>query len=238
MTDHTSPEGKKVKVKAMFDTIAYRYDFLNHFLSLGIDIYWRNRLLSLAKKLKARQILDVATGTGDLAITLTKCKPEHITGIDISEGMLTFGRQKLEKKGLNNIISLQFGDSEAIPFPDASFDLVTAAFGVRNYENLIKGLSEMNRVLKPGGTVMILEFSTVTNPLWKLMFNFYFRWLLPLMGRLISRHDFAYRYLPESVGSFPYGKEFMDILSSVGCEKVRQIRLSGGIATIYTGERK
>lgn len=238
MSQQPNKGGKKARVRDMFDDIAHRYDFLNHFLSLGIDIYWRKRLLRLAKKVKPRQILDVATGTADLAITLTACHPDHITGIDISKGMLEIGEKKIQKKGLSQLISLQQADSEAIPFNEGSFDLVTAAFGVRNYEDLRQGISEMNRVLKPGGQILILEFSQVTNPFWKILFSFYFRWLLPLIGRLISRHDFAYRYLPESVGLFPYGNEFMDILSSVGCENVRQIRLSGGIATIYAGERK
>lgn len=222
----------------MFDTIAYRYDFLNHFLSLGIDIYWRNRVLKLVNKISPAQILDVATGTGDLAISLSKCNPQHITGVDISEGMLHIGRQKISKMGLNSLISLQSGDSEALPFTDCTFDLVTAAFGVRNFENLEKGLNEMIRVLKPGGTIIILEFSTVTNPLWKIIFTVYFKGILPLLGRMISRHDFAYKYLPESVGIFPYGEEFLKILNSVGCGDPRQIRLSGGIATIYTGVRK
>jgi demethylmenaquinone methyltransferase / 2-methoxy-6-polyprenyl-1,4-benzoquinol methylase len=232
------PGEKKEKVRDMFDRIAYRYDFLNHFLSMGIDIYWRNRVLRLAKKAQPSDILDVATGTGDLAITLSRCQPCHITGIDISEGMLNVGRQKIEKLGLTSVISLQQADSESLPFNDHMFGLVTAAFGVRNFENLDRGLEEMGRVLKPGGQVIILEFSTVTNPFWKILFSFYFRWLLPLIGRMISRHDFAYRYLPESVGSFPYGAQFLEKLSTAGFENTRQIRLSGGIASIYTGDIK
>ncbi|MHC1708505.1 MAG: bifunctional demethylmenaquinone methyltransferase/2-methoxy-6-polyprenyl-1,4-benzoquinol methylase UbiE [Bacteroidales bacterium] len=238
MDDQYGDTGKKEKVRVMFDNIAYRYDFLNHFLSLGIDIYWRNRVLALARKHEPREILDVATGTGDLAITLAACNPDHISGIDISEGMLAIGRQKIQKKGLQELISLHSGDSESIPYANESFDLVTAAFGVRNFENLEKGLSEMYRVLKPGGKVMILEFSTVSNPFWKIMFTLYFRGILPLIGRMVSRHDFAYKYLPESVGAFPYGTEFLTILQSVGFQNQRQIRLTGGIATIYTGDRK
>jgi demethylmenaquinone methyltransferase/2-methoxy-6-polyprenyl-1,4-benzoquinol methylase len=231
-------EGKKDSVRNMFDTIAYRYDFLNHFLSLGIDHYWRNRVLRLAKYYQPSHILDVATGTADLAIVLSKCKPQEIIGIDISEGMLEIGRHKINHKGLETIIKLQHGDSEELPFPEASFDMVSAAFGVRNFEDLKRGLGEMCRVLKKGGHVVILEFSTIENPVWKFIFKMYFRGVLPLIGRLVSNHDFAYHYLPQSVSNFPYSHEFLSILQGVGFENTRQIRLSGGVATIYTGERK
>ncbi|MCX6271955.1 MAG: bifunctional demethylmenaquinone methyltransferase/2-methoxy-6-polyprenyl-1,4-benzoquinol methylase UbiE [Bacteroidetes bacterium] len=233
-----SPSGKKEKVREMFDGIAYRYDFLNHLLSLGTDILWRNKVLRLARKMKPLEILDVATGTGDLAITLSKCRPVSITGIDISEGMLQVGRKKINDKALSNLINLQPGDSENLQFPDSHFDLVTAAFGVRNFEDLSRGLSEMNRVLKQNGNILILEFSTITNPFWKVLFTFYFKWMLPLIGRMVSKHDFAYRYLPESVGIFPYGKEFLGLLQQAGFQNTRQYRLTGGIATIYTGQRK
>jgi len=222
----------------MFDTIAKRYDFLNHFLSFGIDNSWRKRVLKHAQALKPANILDVATGTGDLAIMLSKCHPDKITGVDIAEEMLKIGREKVKNKGLSGLITLQLGDSEALPYDDKSFDLVTAAFGVRNFEDLDKGLSEMNRVLKPGARLMILEFSKVSGFPWKLMFSFYFRFILPVLGRLISKHDFAYTYLPESVGAFPSGEEFLDRLKLAGFVNTRQERLSGGIASLYSGERK
>jgi demethylmenaquinone methyltransferase/2-methoxy-6-polyprenyl-1,4-benzoquinol methylase len=229
--------GKKEKVRKMFDSIAGNYDFLNHFLSFGIDKLWRKRVLQHAVKMKPARILDVATGTADLAILLSRCRPERIAGVDISEEMLKIGRQKIEKKGLSDLITLKQGDSEALPYSDKHFDLITAAFGVRNFEDLDKGLRQMNRVLKPGGQVMILEFSKVSGFPWKIMFNFYFRFILPLLGRIISKHDFAYTYLPESVNSFPSGEEFLQRLQLAGFENTRQERLNGGIATIYFGFR-
>ncbi len=222
----------------MFDNIARRYDFLNHFLSLGIDRFWRKSLIRQARTYSPERILDVATGTGDLAIALAGLKNVRITGVDISEGMLDIGKEKVRNKNLEKIIELQKGDAEALPFSDGSFHLVTAAFGVRNFEDLSCGLKEMNRVLKPGGHVLILEFSTIRNPIWKGLFKLYFRGMLPLFGRIISRHSFAYTYLPESVGQFPYGDEFLGLLKSSGFEETRQKRLSGGIATLYSAEKK
>lgn len=235
--NQTGQGGKKEKVRNMFDTIAKRYDFLNHFLSFGIDNTWRKKVLKHAQTLKPGNILDVATGTGDLAIMLARCNPVHITGVDIAEEMLKIGREKIKQKGLSDLITLESGDSEALPFHDDSFDLVTAAFGVRNFEDLDKGLREMNRVLKPGAKLMILEFSKVSGFPWKMMFSFYFRFILPVLGRLISKHDFAYTYLPESVSGFPSGEEFLDRMKHAGFVKTHQERLSGGIASLYQGEK-
>ncbi|MEI6577368.1 MAG: bifunctional demethylmenaquinone methyltransferase/2-methoxy-6-polyprenyl-1,4-benzoquinol methylase UbiE [Bacteroidota bacterium] len=236
--DTTQQGGKKEKVRNMFDSIAGHYDFLNHFLSFGIDKLWRHRVLKYASQQKPQKILDVATGTADLAITLSKCQPQQIVGVDISEEMLKIGREKITKKGLSGLITLKSGDSEALPFSDRSFDLVTAAFGVRNFEDLDKGLREMNRVLKPGAKLMILEFSKVSGFPWKILFNFYFKFILPTLGRLISKHDFAYSYLPESVNAFPSGENFLEHLKAAGFAETRQERLNGGIASIYFGEKK
>ena len=228
-------ENKKTQVAQMFNSIAGKYDFLNHFLSAGIDIYWRKKAISLLQKSQPKQILDIATGTGDFAIEALKVNPEKITGIDISEGMLAVGREKLQKKGLTGKIELLSGDSENLQFEANSFDAVTAAFGVRNFENLEKGLSEMNRVLKPGGRVVILEFSKPTAFPMKQGYNFYFKNILPVFGKLISKDQAAYTYLPESVQAFPDGKAFLAILEKVGFKDTRWQSLTFGICSIYTG---
>ncbi|MCX6304935.1 MAG: bifunctional demethylmenaquinone methyltransferase/2-methoxy-6-polyprenyl-1,4-benzoquinol methylase UbiE [Bacteroidetes bacterium] len=232
--DETS---KKEVVRVMFDDISSKYDFLNHFLSFGIDRVWRKKLVSLLGQRKPVTVLDVATGTGDLAIAIAALKPEKITGIDISAKMLEIGRQKLIEKGLNKLITLQQADAEKIPFSDNSFDAITVAFGVRNYEHLELGLTEMSRVLRPGGVMLILEFSHPESFPMKQLYAIYSRYIIPLTGRLISGNTTAYSYLPESVAAFPSGKNFLDILQKVGLKNTRQLSLSMGIASIYMAEK-
>ena len=199
-----SHQTKKQQVAGMFDQIAFRYDFLNRFLSGGIDVYWRKRAIKELKSLQPRKMLDVATGTGDVAIMSYKfLKPETIVGIDISEGMLQLGRQKVANLLLNKQIALQQGDSEAINFADNTFDAITVAFGVRNFENLQKGLAEMNRVLKPGGKLVVLEFSRPKQAVIKGFYNLYMRIVTPRIGKLISKNREAYKYLNDSVQKFP-----------------------------------
>ncbi len=219
----------------MFDNIAARYDLLNHVLSLSIDKGWRKKVVKMASEGEPKLILDVATGTADLAIALKNAAPDKITGIDISAGMLEVGREKIEKKGLSKLISLEQADSENLPFPDNTFDAITVAFGVRNFENLKKGLSEMQRVLKPGGRLLVLEFSQPRKFPFKQIYNFYFKNILPTVGKLISKDSRAYTYLPESVQAFPYGEAFMKIMSECGYQKGRRIPVTFGIATIYEG---
>ena len=229
---------QRAAVAQMFDNIAWRYDFLNHFFSLHIDKLWRRKAVNELRGQPLDKVLDVATGTADLALTLQKrLHPQHITGIDISEGMLAIGRQKIEKKRLEQQITLQYGDSEVIPFDDHTFDAVTVAFGVRNFERLEKGLGEMFRVLKPGGKVVILEFSIPENRIFRSVFHFYFFRILPFVGRLASKDIHAYHYLPESVQSFPHGEEFKNRMENFGFSEVKVRTLTFGIASIYTGKK-
>jgi len=229
---------ERTAIAQMFDRIALRYDFLNHFFSLHIDKIWRRKAVNELRGRPLDHVLDVATGTGDLALTIQKrLHPGHITGVDISEGMLAVGRQKIEKKGLEQQISLQYGDSEALPFADHTFDAVTVAFGVRNFERLEKGLGEMFRVLKTGGKLVVLEFSIPKNRIVRSIFNFYFFRILPLMGRALSKDDHAYNYLPDSVQSFPHGAEFRNILENCGFKDVKIRPLTFGIASIYSGAK-
>jgi len=221
----------------MFDNIAPRYDFLNHLLSVNIDKRWRKKAVNLLKSKKPASILDVATGTGDFAIELQKLHPKEIIGVDISDKMLQIGRQKLRQKNLYERIVLQRADSEKLPFPDNRFDAVTVAFGVRNFENLQKGIEEMCRVLKPNGTVVVLEFSKPVIFPVKQMFYFYFHYVLPVIGRIFSKDQRAYSYLPESVQSFPDEKEFSRLLEETGFKNVQCKSLTFGIASIYTGEK-
>jgi demethylmenaquinone methyltransferase/2-methoxy-6-polyprenyl-1,4-benzoquinol methylase len=226
---------KKQELEAMFDNIAHKYDFLNHFFSLGIDILWRKRAIRMIKKFNPENILDVATGTGDFALLTAKHYPQvkSITGIDISEGMLEMGRKKITERALNDKLIFKKADSENLPFEDGQFDAVTVAFGVRNFENLEKGLSEMYRVTKTGGVVAIIEFSKPKNFPIKQLFGIYFKYIMPTIGNWLSKDNRAYTYLPESVQAFPEGKIFGDILSKIGYSKVEIISLSGGIASIY-----
>lgn len=229
--------GKKEQVAAMFDNISPKYDLLNHLLSLGIDRYWRKRAIRLLQPEKPKYILDIATGTADFAIEALKLNPDKIIGVDISEGMLAFGREKLKKRGLDGRIELRTGDSEKLPFADNSFDAVMASFGVRNFENLERGLADMHRVTKPGGMVLVLEFSKPGKFPFKQLYDFYSRRVLPLVGKAVSKDDSAYRYLPESVRAFPDGQQFTAVLDKVGFVQTRSIPLTFGVCSIYTGRK-
>ncbi|MEQ9286388.1 MAG: bifunctional demethylmenaquinone methyltransferase/2-methoxy-6-polyprenyl-1,4-benzoquinol methylase UbiE [Cyclobacteriaceae bacterium] len=227
--------GKKEQVAEMFNNISKKYDFLNHFLSLGIDILWRKKAISLLKKDAPKKILDIATGTGDFAIEALKLSPEKVIGVDISEGMLAVGKKKMTKLGHDDVIELQLGDSERLLFDDNNFDAVIVAFGVRNFENLEKGLQDMFRVLKPNGKVVILEFSRPSVFPFKQLYSFYFKAILPLIGKIVSKDDSAYTYLPESVQQFPDGKDFLGILNKIGFKETQCTSLTFGISSIYTG---
>ena len=229
---------KKEQVADMFDNIAYRYDFLNRFLSAGVDIWWRKKAIRQLEKLNPKQILDVATGTADVAIMTTSLlHPDKITGIDISDGMLEIGRAKIKKQGLENTIELINGDSETIIFPDNSFDAVTVAFGVRNFEHLEKGLSEIKRVLKPGGKLVVLEFSQPKAAVVTQLYNVYMKLVAPNVGKLFSKNRNAYKYLDESIKKFPEGKNFTLILDNLGYTNTYCKPLSLGICSIYCGEK-
>jgi demethylmenaquinone methyltransferase / 2-methoxy-6-polyprenyl-1,4-benzoquinol methylase len=230
--------GRKEQVEKMFDGIAPRYDFLNHLLSMGIDKLWRKKLIRMLAKEAPCHILDLATGTGDLAIAALKVNPESIVGTDISAEMLAIGQKKIDNRSLGDKITLLQADSENLPFRDASFDAAMVAFGVRNYEDLSKGLREMCRVLVPGGKAFILEFSKPSGFPVKQLYFFYFRTILPFIGKLVSRHDSAYTYLPESVHAFPQEAEFLEILENAGFSNGICTKLSLGIASVYTGTKK
>lgn len=229
--------GKKEQVAQMFDNISHKYDFLNHFLSLGIDIYWRKKAIRLLKPEKPQLILDIATGTGDFAIEALALKPKQIIGVDISEGMLRIGREKIKRKGLEHLIELRQGDSERLRFEDNYFDAVIVSFGVRNFENLEKGLRDMYRVMKPGGTCLVMEFSKPKAFPFKQLYNFYFRSILPLIGKVISKDQAAYTYLPASVQAFPDGEDFIRLFKQVGFNSTKCIPLTFGINTIYVGKK-
>lgn len=231
--------GKKEEVEQMFDQIAHSYDFLNHFFSLGIDILWRKRAIRELKKYSPKRVLDVATGTGDFAIQAFKSKlgADKITGVDISEGMLEVGRKKMVERGLDQQVTMTKADSENLPFENNTFDAYTVAFGVRNFENLEKGLTEMLRVLKPNGVGVVLEFSKPTVFPVKQVFTLYFKYIMPTVGKWVSKDSRAYTYLPESVDAFPSGKNFIAIMDKLGYRNTRRIALSGGIASIYIGEK-
>lgn len=224
---------KKEQVQQMFDNIAHKYDFLNRFLSLGIDVGWRKKAIKMLAEHEPKKILDVATGTADFALATLPLQPEEVIGVDISEGMLDVGRKKITDQRITNV-KLEYGDSEQLRFEDNQFDAVIVAFGVRNFENLDQGLAEINRVLRPGGVAMILEFSKPTG-LFGLIFSIYNKTLLPLWGKLFSGDSAAYTYLPESVAAFPEGDEFKQIMRSLSYRKVNDRRLTFGVCSIYTG---
>ncbi len=227
---------KKEQVAGMFDSIAGKYDFLNRFLSAGIDISWRKKALHQLKGLSNQNMLDVATGTADVAIMASGIlSPKKITGIDISDGMLDIGRSKIAKLGLEQTIELLNGDSEAINFNDNTFDAVSVAFGVRNFQHLEKGLSEIYRVLKPGGKLVVLEFSKPSLPLVKPLYQFYMKIVTPGVGKLFSKNRDAYKYLDESIKKFPEGKNFTQILDKLGYQQTYSKTLSLGICSIYCG---
>lgn len=233
-----SDEGKKEQVKEMFDKIAFKYDFLNRFLSVGIDRSWRRKALKMLLRDKPQQILDVATGTGDLAIMSVEIlKPVSVIGIDISEGMMKLGRGKVRKAGLDAIIHLEEGDSEAISYPENSFDAVTVGFGVRNFENLEKGLAEIRRVLRPGAKLIVIEATKPSAPVIKQLFNFYMNRICPLAGKWFSKNDEAYDYLNKSVKYFPEKKEFVHILNQLGYRNAFYKTMTLGTCTIYCAEK-
>ena len=221
----------------MFNNISRRYDFLNHFLSLGIDKLWRKTAIRLLRPLKPDIILDVATGTGDFALQALALNPKKVIGVDISEGMLEIGRKKVRKRNLSGKVELVTGDSEDLAFDDDTFDAVTVGFGVRNFENLEKGLAEIRRVLRPEGMLVVLEFSRPRQFPMRQLYNFYFRNILPGLGRLISKDKSAYTYLPESVEAFPDGTDFENILNSVGFKQTACKPLTFGISSIYTARK-
>jgi demethylmenaquinone methyltransferase/2-methoxy-6-polyprenyl-1,4-benzoquinol methylase len=233
--DKSSAMGKKDQVRRMFDDIAVRYDFLNRFLSMGTDRQWRRKAVKALEPFRPTRIIDVATGTGDLAIEAMTLNPNEIIGVDISEGMLAIGREKLKTLGLNKIILVP-GDSENLRFDNGSFDAAMVAFGVRNFENMEAGLREMSRVLKKDSPLVILEFSKPTLFPVKQLFQFYSRWILPITGKFVSKNETAYKYLPESVRHFPEGRQFEEILSKCGYHKISSNRLSFGICTLYIAQ--
>ena len=230
-------ESKKAQVARMFNQIAGTYDFLNHFLSLGIDLYWRRRVIRAIAPYQPRELLDVATGTGDLAIAMRSLNPRRVVGLDLAEQMLEVGRQKLQKQGLQHKVHFEQGDSEALPYPAASFDAVTVGFGVRNFEHLDTGLAEIQRVLKPGGVLAVLEFSKPRMFPFKQLYQAYFQNVLPLLGRLFSKDAAAYRYLPESVQAFPDGERFLEHLKKNGLTSATWQPLTLGIAALYLAEK-
>jgi demethylmenaquinone methyltransferase/2-methoxy-6-polyprenyl-1,4-benzoquinol methylase len=221
----------------MFDNISPKYDLLNHVLSGGVDIYWRKRAIKLLKKQQPKVILDIATGTGDFAIEALALKPEKIIGVDISEGMLAVGREKIAKLGKQDVITLQSGDSESLAFANNYFDAIIVSFGVRNFQNLLAGLTEMNRVMKPGGTCVVVEFSKPKSFPFKQIYNFYFKYILPIIGKTVSKDSAAYTYLPESVQAFPDGEAFLDIYKKAGFINTKCISLTFGICSIYVGHK-
>ncbi len=235
---YDNPSSKKEQVRTMFDRIAGRYDLLNHVLSMSIDRLWRRRTVRLVAARAPRRVLDVATGTGDLALALARALPEaRITGLDLSEGMLAAARRDLPARGLSGRIELVQGDAERLAWPDATFDAVTVAFGVRNFGDLERGLSELARVLRPGGQLAVLEFSRPDNPLFRRLYEFYSGRILPRIGGLLSRDKCAYEYLPASVGAFPPPEDFLAMLRAAGLADCTARSQSFGIARIYTARR-
>ncbi len=236
ITPYASDASKKEQVATMFNNISGTYDFLNHFLSLGIDIIWRKKAIRELSSIKPRIMLDVATGTGDFAFESIKIlKPEKIIGVDISEGMLNVAKKKIAERNLGATFSVQLGDSEGLHFDDNYFDAITVAFGVRNYENLEKGLADMFRVLKPGGKIVVLEFSKPRAFPIKQAYHLYFKYITPFFGKLFSKDSRAYTYLPESVAAFPDGKRFTNLMENVGYQHTKHRPLTFGICAIYTG---
>lgn len=233
---YEASRSKKEQVSEMFDNIAPKYDLLNRVLSLGIDTIWRKKMIEKIRTLKPQRVLDVATGTADVALeTHRMLKPEHIIGVDISAEMLEIGKEKIAKKNLSDRIRLELGDSEDLPYEDNSFDAITVAFGVRNFENLEKGMKEMNRVLRPNGKLVVLEFSRPTMFPFKQLYNFYFANILPFIGKITSKDNRAYTYLYESVQAFPDGDDFLEVLKKTGYSAPERQPLTLGICTIYTG---
>ncbi|MFI3331315.1 MAG: bifunctional demethylmenaquinone methyltransferase/2-methoxy-6-polyprenyl-1,4-benzoquinol methylase UbiE [Rikenellaceae bacterium] len=239
MKPYQGEESKSEQIKTMFDNIAPTYDFLNHLLTFGIDKSWRKSLARELKKKGSKNIVDIATGTGDLALTLArKCTDSQIVGVDLSPKMIEFAKEKIAKKNLQNRITLLVEDVEKITFPDSGFDAATCAFGVRNFQNIESGLKSMARVIKPGGVIAILEFSTPKNKIFATFYRFYFHKFLPFVGGLFSKDRQAYKYLPESVDEFPNPEEFCKKMQNTGFESIRTKKLMCGVAYIYYGKKK
>ncbi|MBF00040.1 bifunctional demethylmenaquinone methyltransferase/2-methoxy-6-polyprenyl-1,4-benzoquinol methylase UbiE [Flavobacterium coralii] len=230
--------GKKEQVAQMFDTISENYDGLNRVISFGIDVKWRKKVLKMVADTKPKTILDIATGTGDLAILMTETSATEIVGADISAGMLDVGRKKISERKLDSKIKMVLADSENLPFDDNYFDAITVAFGVRNFENLEKGLAEILRVLRPGGIFVILETSVPTRFPYKQGYRFYSKFILPVIGRLFSKDKSAYAYLSESASVFPYGEALNNILRKIGFIEVKDLPQTMGVATIYSASKK
>jgi demethylmenaquinone methyltransferase/2-methoxy-6-polyprenyl-1,4-benzoquinol methylase len=228
---------KKQQVTQMFDTISKEYDSLNRVISFGIDVKWRKKVVNIVAQHQPHNILDIATGTGDLAISLTNTSAKEIVGLDISEGMLEVGRKKISHKQLDSKINMIVGDSENLPFEDNTFDAITVAFGVRNFENLEKGLAEIYRVLKPKGVFVILETSVPTKSFYKTGYSFYTKYILPTIGKVFSKDRVAYAYLSESAAKFPYGEALNNILRQIGFNSVNDLPQTFGVATIYKASK-
>jgi demethylmenaquinone methyltransferase/2-methoxy-6-polyprenyl-1,4-benzoquinol methylase len=237
VTPYNSTEGKKEQVAQMFDNISHRYDFLNDLLSFGIQKGWRKKCVQMLAAKKPQTILDVATGTGDFALECVKLQPKKITGIDISEGMMKIGREKVAKKNLTSLITLENGSAENAAYPDNTFDAITIGYGVRNFADLEKGLTNLLRVLKPGGQIVILEFSYPTNPIVRALYTFYFSYITPLIGRIFSKDKRAYSYLTESVKAFPNNQNFIEILKKLRFNKASYKNLCFGVTAIYFAEK-
>lgn len=229
--------GKKEQVAKMFDNISENYDGLNRVISFGIDVKWRKKVIAIVGENNPKQLLDIATGTGDLAIMMAALNPDKITGLDISAGMLEVGKQKIAKANLSDKIDMLVGDSENMPFNDNTFDAITVSFGVRNFANLDKGLTEINRVLKPGGKLVILETSVPTKFPYKQGYHFHSSVILPMIGKLFSKDKVAYSYLSESANSFPFGKKFNNILLKNGFTTATDKPVTFGVATIYVATK-
>lgn len=228
---------KKEQVATMFNNIAPKYDFMNQLLSMGIHKGWRRKAIAFLKDSKPKTILDIATGTGDFAIEAMRLNPDKVVGVDISEGMLKIGIEKINKLGLQNKIELKSGDSENLPFDNNSFDAITVGFGVRNFENLEKGINDIYRVLNPNGMIAILEFSKPRKFPVKQVYHFYFRYITPAIGKFFSKDSSAYTYLPESVNAFPDGEDFLAVLRKAGFRDTKAIPVTFGIASIYLAKK-
>lgn len=242
MAKHVTPYkdsdlGKKEQVAKMFDIISKNYDGLNRVISLGIDVSWRKKVVKLVGKNNPKKILDIATGTGDLALMMSELNPDQIIGLDISAGMLEVGKQKITKANLSDTIEMMVGDSENMPFPDNTFDAITVSFGVRNFENLDKGLTEIHRVLKPNGTFVVLETSNPTKFPFKQGYKLYTNIVLPIIGKIFSKDKVAYSYLSESANSFPFGEAFNNILQKNGFKNAKNLPVTFGVASIYTATK-
>jgi len=234
---YSTDKSKKEEVAEMFNNISPKYDFLNRFLSVGIDVAWRKNTVKAVSQLMPKRILDVATGTADLAIAMSQTTATSIIGCDISEGMMEIGKKKVAKRGLSRLISFKLGDSERLPFEDNSFDAATIGFGIRNFENPLQGLKDIHRVLRTGGKIFVLEFSQPQHFPAKQFYQFYFKFIMPFWGKIISKDQSAYTYLPNSIKAFPHGQAFLDLMTNAGFRNNSAKKLTFGIASLYIGEK-